>query len=336
MASLRRARVVLGGLLGKESAHWKRIEQAEGRKIMRLDDERESQNVEDRRGSGGGGGGFRMGGGSIGIGSIVVALAASYFFGINPMVVLNLLSGGSGGSSSSYTQQQQRPVDSRGQPQPAASDAGAVFVRRVLGNTERTWQQIFRTQFNQDYPAPKLVLFSGGTATACGTGQSAMGPFYCPNDRSVYIDLSFYKELRDRFGASGDFAQAYVIAHEVGHHVQNVLGIMTKVDNARRRMSPAQANQLSVRVELQADCFAGVWANVAQKNNAKLIEPGDFQQGLNAAGAIGDDRLQKETQGRVVPEAFTHGTSAQRQRWLNRGLATGDLGQCDTFGAQSL
>ena len=211
-----------------------------------------------------------------------------------------------------------------------------MFVRRILGNTERTWQQIFKTQFNQDYPAPKLVLFSGGTATACGTGQSAMGPFYCPNDRSVYIDLSFYKELRDRFGAGGDFAQAYVIAHEVGHHVQNVLGIMTKVDNARRRMSPAQANQLSVRVELQADCFAGVWANVAQKNNAKLIEPGDFQQGLNAAGAIGDDRLQKETQGRVVPEAFTHGTSAQRQRWLNRGLATGDLGQCDTFGAQSL
>ena len=302
---------------------------------MRLDDEAESRNVEDRRGSGGGGG-FRMGGGrSIGIGTIVIALAAAYFFGIDPMLILN--GGSTGPGNSSYTQQQQqRPMDSRGQPKTNANDQGAVFVRRVLGNTERTWQQIFHTQFNQDYPAPKLVLFSGGTATACGTGQSAMGPFYCPNDRSVYIDLSFYQELRDRFGASGDFAQAYVIAHEVGHHVQNVLGIMTKVDAARRRMSREQANQLSVRVELQADCFAGVWANVAQKNNAKLIEPGDFQEGLNAAGAIGDDRLQKETQGRVVPEAFTHGTSQQRQRWLNRGLATGDLGQCDTFGAKSL
>jgi predicted metalloprotease len=316
----------------RPAAKW--IEQCDGRKIMRLDDEAESRNVEDRRGAGGGG--FRMGGGrTIGIGTIVVALAAAYFFGIDPMLILN---GGSAGPSNSspYTQQQQRPTDSRGQSQPNASDQGAVFVRRVLGNTERTWQQIFRTQFSQDYPAPKLVLFTGGTATACGTGQSAMGPFYCPNDRSVYIDLSFYQELRDRFGASGDFAQAYVIAHEVGHHVQNVLGIMTKVDAARRRMSREQANQLSVRVELQADCFAGVWANVAQKNNAKLIEPGDFQEGLNAAGAIGDDRLQKETQGRVVPEAFTHGTSAQRQRWLNRGLATGDLGQCDTFGAKTL
>jgi uncharacterized protein len=315
----------------------KPIEHRDGRKITRLDDEAESRNVEDRRGAGGGGGGgFRMGGGrSIGIGTIVIALAAAYFFGIDPMLIL---SGGSTGQSGSYSQPQpqQRQMDSRSQPQASANDQGAVFVRRVLGNTERTWQQIFRTQFKQDYPAPKLVLFTGGTRTACGTGQSAMGPFYCPGDRTVYIDLSFYRELRDRFGAGGDFAQAYVIAHEVGHHVQNVLGIMNKVDAARQRMSREQANQLSVRVELQADCFAGVWANVAQKNNAKLIEPGDFQEGLNAAGAIGDDRLQKETQGRVVPEAFTHGTSAQRQRWLNRGLATGDLGQCDTFGAKTL
>ncbi len=229
---------------------------------MRLDDEAESRNVEDRRGAGGGsGGGFRMGGGrSIGIGTIVIALAAAYFFGIDPMLIL---SGGSTGQSGSYSQPQpqQRQTDSRSQPQASANDQGAVFVRRVLGNTERTWQQIFRTQFKQDYPAPKLVLFSGGTRTACGTGQSAMGPFYCPGDRTVYIDLSFYRELRDRFGASGDFAQAYVIAHEVGHHVQNVLGIMNKVDAARQRMSREQANQLSVRVELQADCFAGVWAN---------------------------------------------------------------------------
>ncbi len=292
---------------------------------MRLDDEQESQNVEDRRGMGGGGGGFNIGGGrSIGIGTIVVALAAAYFFHIDPMLILG------GGSSAPPVQQhyQQAPAN--------PNDAGAVFVRRVLGNTERTWQQIFQTRFNRDYPAPKLVLFSGGTATACGTGQAAMGPFYCPGDRTVYIDLSFYRELRDRFGAGGDFAQAYVIAHEVGHHVQNVLGIMTKVDTARQRMSPAQANQLSVRVELQADCFAGVWANVAQQNNAKLMEPGDFSQGLNAAGAIGDDRLQKETQGRVVPEAFTHGTSEQRQRWLQRGLTSGDINQCDTFGARTL
>jgi predicted metalloprotease len=197
---------------------------------MRLDDEAESRNVEDRRGAGGGGGGgFRIGGGrSIGIGTIVVALAAAYFFGIDPMLILSGGSTGQSGSQSgsySQPQTQQRQMDPRAQPQASANDQGAVFVRRVLGNTERTWQQIFRTRYNQDYPAPKLVLFSGGTATACGTGQSAMGPFYCPNDRTVYIDLSFYRELRDRFGAGGDFAQAYVIAHDrppcaerVGHH----------------------------------------------------------------------------------------------------------------------
>ncbi|WP_244816248.1 neutral zinc metallopeptidase [Caballeronia sp. Lep1P3] len=290
---------------------------------MRLDDEAESQNVEDRRGSGG----ISIGGGSIGIGTIVVALAASYFFGINPMTIIN----GAQVLHGNAPQQQAAPSNA-----PPANDSGAVFVRRVLGNTERTWEHIFRTQFNQDYPAPKLVLFSGGTQTGCGMGESAMGPFYCPADRKVYIDLSFYRELRDRFGAGGDFAQAYVIAHEVGHHVQNVLGISDKVDRARSRMAPAQANALSVRVELQADCFAGVWAAVAQRDNAKLIEPGDFEQGLNAAGAIGDDRLQQQTQGRVVPEAFTHGTSAQRQRWLRRGLSSGDIRQCDTFSAQTL
>ncbi|BAN25552.1 KPN_02809 family neutral zinc metallopeptidase [Caballeronia insecticola] len=292
---------------------------------MRLDDEAESQNVEDRRG--GGGGGFRVGGGSIGIGTIVVALAASYFLGINPMTIIN------GAQMLQGNAPQQQAAPSNAQP---ANDPGAVFVRRVLGNTERTWEHIFRTQFNQDYPPPKLVMFTGGTQTSCGMGQTAMGPFYCPADRKVYIDLSFYRELRDRFGASGDFAQAYVIAHEVGHHVQNVLGISDKVDSARSRMSREQANALSVRVELQADCFAGVWAAVAQRDNAKLIEPGDFEQGLTAAGAIGDDRLQQQSQGRIVPEAFTHGTSAQRQRWLRRGMSTGDVKQCDTFSAASL
>jgi uncharacterized protein len=314
---------------------------------MRLDDEAESQNVEDRRGmrgGGGGGGGFPMGGGrTIGIGTLVVALAAAYFFGIDPMLILG---GGSVAPTNvqqhqqhqQYQQQYQQQAQQapRAPGQPAVEDQGSVFVRRVLGNTERTWQQIFRARFNKDYPTPKLVLFTGGTRTACGMGQTAMGPFYCPGDRTVYIDLSFYRELRDRFGASGDFAQAYVIAHEVGHHVQNVLGIMSKVDGARQRMSRDQANQLSVRVELQADCYAGVWAATAQKNNARLIEPGDFEEGLNAAGAIGDDRIQKQTQGRVVPEGFTHGTSAQRQRWLRRGLATGDMGQCDTFSARTL
>ena len=290
---------------------------------MRLDDQPESQNVEDRRG----GGGFRVGGGSLGIGTIIVALAASYFFGINPMTIIN----GAQVLQGSAPQQQAAPRNA--QP---ATDPGAVFVRRVLGNTEQTWQHIFRAQFNQDYPTPKLVMFSGATQTACGTGQTAMGPFYCPGDRKVYIDLSFYRELRDRFGASGDFAQAYVIAHEVGHHVQNVLGIMDKADQACARMTREQANALSVRVELQADCFAGVWAAVAQRENAKLIEPGDFEQGLNAAAAIGDDRLQQQSQGRVVPEAFTHGTSAQRQRWLRRGMSTGDLSQCDTFSARAL
>ncbi|CAH2789972.1 MAG: YpfJ protein, zinc metalloprotease superfamily [uncultured Paraburkholderia sp.] len=287
---------------------------------MRLDDEVESQNVEDRRG----GGGMRVGGG-IGIGTIIIALAASYFFGINPMTIINgaqVLQGN--------TPQATAPTNAR------PEDAGSHFVRRVLGNTERTWQHIFRTQFNLDYPAPKLVLFSDATPTACGTGQSAMGPFYCPPDRTVYIDLSFYRELRDRFGASGDFAQAYVIAHEVGHHVQNVLGISDKYEAARARMSQARGNALSVRLELQADCFAGVWAAVAQQQNAKLMEPGDFEQGLNAAGAIGDDRLQRQSQGRVVPEAFTHGTSEQRQRWLKRGMTTGDIRECDTFSAQSL
>ncbi len=290
---------------------------------MRLDDEAESRNVEDRRG---GGGGFRVGGRSIGIGTII-ALAVSYFFGINPMTIIN----GAQVLQGNAPQQQAAPSNA-----PPANDAGAVFVRRVLGNTERTWQHVFKAQFNQDYPTLKLVMFSGDTQTACGMGQAVMGPFYCPADRKVYINLSFYRELRDRFGAGGDFAQAYVIAHEVGHHVQNVLGIMDKVDQARSRMSREQANALSVRTELQADCFAGVWAAVAQRDNAKLIEPSDFEQGLNAAAVIGDDRLQQQSQGHVVPEAFTHGTSAQRQRWLRRGLSTGDVRQCDTFSAQSL
>lgn len=297
---------------------------------MRLDDEAESQNVEDRRGSGGGGGfGLPIGGKSIGIGTVIIALAASYFFGIDPSLIFQ-------GASVIQGQQQPAPQSQSQTHRPPANDQLSVFTRKVLGNTERTWEHIFETDLNRRYAAPTLVMFSGATPTACGTGQSAMGPFYCPADQKVYIDLAFYNELRQRFGAGGDFAQAYVIAHEVGHHVQNLLGVSSKVDAARRRMNEAQANQLSVRLELQADCLAGVWAATAQKMNQQLLEPGDIEDGLKAAAAIGDDRLQKQSQGYVVPEAFTHGTSDQRVRWLRQGLTTGDIRKCDTFAARQL
>ncbi|KVN99043.1 metalloprotease [Burkholderia ubonensis] len=291
---------------------------------MRLDDETESQNVEDRRNGGGGFGGGRA---TIGIGTIVVALAASYFFGIDPRVVLEGASALQGGR-----QQAQPQAQHQGAP---ATDAGAVFTRKVLGNIERTWTTIFAAQLHEQYQPPKLVMFTNATPTACGTGQTAMGPFYCPGDRKVYIDLGFYDDLRRRFGAGGDFAQAYVIAHEVGHHVQNLLGISGKVDAARRRSSEARSNALSVRMELQADCFAGVWANNAQRANQRLIEPGDFEQGLKTAAAIGDDRLQQQGQGYVVPESFTHGSSEQRVYWLRRGLESGELSACDTFAANA-
>lgn len=236
-----------------------------------------------------------------------------------------------GASALHERQEQAQPAQRQGA---SATDAGAVFTRKVLGNIERTWTGIFSTQLHEQYEPPKLVMFTNVTPTACGTGQSAMGPFYCPADRKVYIDLGFYDELRRRFGAGGDFAQAYVIAHEVGHHVQNLLGISDKVDAARRHASEARANQLSVRMELQADCFAGVWANNAQRANRQLIEPGDFEEGLKAAAAIGDDRLQQQGQGYVVPETFTHGTSEQRVYWLRRGLESGDLRACDTFASK--
>lgn len=292
---------------------------------MRLDDEAESQHVEDRRG-GGFGGGFG-GGKTIGVGTLIVALAAAYFFGIDPTVILQ---GGSAlqgsGPYPEASQQQQAP----------ATDQMTVFVRKVLGNTERTWSHIFQNDLNRSYAPPTLVLFSGATPTACGTGQAAMGPFYCPADQKVYIDLSFYDELRQRFGAAGDFAQAYVIAHEIGHHVQNLLGVSDKVDSARRRVSEKQANQLSVRLELQADCLAGVWAATAQRANQQLLEPGDIEEGLRAAAAIGDDRLQRQSQGYVVPDAFTHGSSEQRVRWLRRGLESGDIAKCDAFAVKQL
>jgi len=214
------------------------------------------------------------------------------------------------------------------------SDAGRDFVARVLGSTERIWTGIFQ-QMGQTYPQPKLVLFSGFVQSACGMAQSAMGPFYCPRDNKVYIDLSFYQDMKNKLGAPGDFAQAYVIAHEVGHHVQNVLGIADKVMAQRTRVSEAEGNALSVRMELQADCLAGIWAKEADAT-ASILEAGDLEEALNAAAAIGDDRLQKRSQGYVVPESFTHGTSAQRVNWFKRGFQANSLRDCDTFSTNNL
>lgn len=284
---------------------------------MRLDDQSASNNVEDRRGGGGG-----IGRGTVGVGTVVLALAASYFFGIDPSVIMGLSSSNS--RSSARQPAQKPPVD----------DEMATFVSKVLGSTEQTWQQVF-SEAGRRYQDPKLVLFTGATPTACGTGRSAMGPFYCPADQKVYIDLAFYRDLRERFHAPGEFAQAYVIAHEVGHHVQNLLGISDKVSAAQQRSSQAKANALSVRLELQADCFAGVWGHRADSMK-KILEPGEIEQALTAASAIGDDRLQKQSQGQVVPESFTHGTSAQRVHWFKRGMETGDIRQCDTFSVTSL
>lgn len=293
---------------------------------MRMDDQRESDNLEDRRGGGfGGGGGLRLGGGRLGLGTIAIALVASYFLGINPMTVLSMLSGG----GMPAIEQSAPPAH-----KPPPTDETARFVSKVLASTEDTWNEVFRASGRQ-YEEPKLVLFSGVTPTACGTGQAAMGPFYCPGDQKVYIDLTFFRELKDRFKAPGEFAQAYVVAHEVGHHVQNLLGISDQVQAARQRASKAEGNALSVRLELQADCLAGVWGKRtdAMKN---ILEPGDLEAALAAATAIGDDRLQQQAQGRIVPESFTHGSSEQRVRWFKRGSETGDINQCNTFKAARL
>jgi hypothetical protein len=286
---------------------------------MRLDDERDSDNVEDRRGSGGG---FSIGGGHIGIGGIVLALVVSYFTGINPMTLLGL----TGGSP---------PVASAPAHRPPADDQSARFVSKVLASTEDVWTQVFQEN-GKTYHDPKLVLFTGSTTTACGAGQAAMGPFYCPQDQKVYIDLAFYQELKDRFHAPGEFAQAYVVAHEVGHHVQNLLGTSSRITQAEQHAaSKGAANALSVRLELQADCYAGVWGKRAD-NMKHILEPGEAEEALTAAAAIGDDTLQKESRGYVVPDSFTHGTSEQRMRWFKRGFESGDPKQCGTFKADPL
>jgi predicted metalloprotease len=297
---------------------------------MRLDDFRTSDNVEDRRGSGGGGG-LPIGRGGLGIGGLLVVLAISYFTGINPMLLL-----GGYESVTGSGQQSEAPAGREGAP----SDESGRFVSQILGSTEDTWTQIFQDQVGSRYKAPRLVLFSGGTVSACGTAQSAMGPFYCPNDQKVYLDTEFFDEMRNRFNAcpsngTCQFAQAYVIAHEIGHHVQNLLGILPKVNQAREQADEAQSNALSVRVELQADCFAGIWANRTEER-FKFIEPGDVEAALQTANAIGDDMLQKKTQGYVVPDSFTHGSSAQRQRWFQAGLKSGNIQDCNTFGARQL
>jgi uncharacterized protein len=285
---------------------------------MRLDDEQESQNVEDRRGSRG----TRVAVGG-GLGSIALVLIAM-FFGVDPSVILQ----GGGDSQSSVN-------EPTAQTQPAGvRDEGRDFVSRVLGSTERVWGNIFHGAGRQ-YSEPKLVLFSDQVQSACGFASAAAGPFYCGNDQKVYIDLAFYRELRERFKAPGDFAQAYVIAHEVGHHVQNLLGIMAKVQGRQQHASERDANALSVRLELQADCLAGIWASLANRDR-KILEQGDVEEGLNAAAQIGDDTLQKRSQGYVVPEGFTHGSSEQRVRWFRKGLETGDLKQCDTFAGRSV
>ena len=293
---------------------------------MRMDDQRESDNLEDRRGSGmGGGGGLRLGGGRMGLGTIAIALVASYFLGVNPLTVLNMLSGGGMPAI-----EQSAPVAQR----PPADDQMAKFVSKVLASTEDTWNEVFRANGRQ-YQEPKLVLFTGATPTACGTGQSAMGPFYCPGDQKVYIDLAFYRDLKERFKAPGEFAQAYVIAHEVGHHIQNVLGTSDKVHQTKQRVSEREGNALSVRMELQADCLAGVWGKRTDTMK-NVLEPGDLEAALTAASAIGDDRLQQQSQGRIVPESFTHGSSEQRVRWFRKGFETGDMNQCNTFKADRL
>ena len=293
---------------------------------MRMDGQEESSNVEDVRGMGGGGGGFGFGGRGLSIGGIVIAVIVGWIFGINPLQLLGMMDGSDGGT----TVQQQGPA-----PAPPKEDAGARFVSQVLRSTEQVWTDVFR-ESGRTYQAPKLVLFSGSWPTACGQGQAAMGPFYCPEDRKVYIDLSFYRVLEQKLGAPGQFAQAYVVAHEVGHHIQNQLGIMEKVDAMRSRGDRAQANALSVRVELQADCFAGVWAARSQKENGWRLDPGDIEAAPNAAAQIGDDTLQRRTQGTVVPESFTHGTSAQRVNWFKRGVEGGSIDRCNTFEGRDL
>jgi predicted metalloprotease len=286
---------------------------------MRLEDESESSNVEDRRGSGVG----RAGG--VGIGTVVIALVASYFLGIDPRTLIGV------------AETVQHSAPSQGRPIDPANDPDAALkseMLKVLRKTEVTWDAQFQ-KMGRHYRKPVLVLYSGQTPTACGAGQAAMGPFYCPGDDRLYLDMGFFREMERRFHAGGDFARAYVIAHEIGHHVQNLIGIAEKTDALRSRMSKTDYNKVSVRVELQADCFAGVWAQLANREKP-FLDPQDVDEALRAANAIGDDMLQKQAHGAVVPDSFTHGSSAQRVRWFKTGFEAANLKACDTFAARDL
>lgn len=291
---------------------------------MRWEGQRQSDNVEDARGAGGGGG-LRLGGGSLGIGTIAVALIGGWLLGINPLTLLSVLSGGG-------TVEQSAPAPA--QTHAAAADPSLQFVSVVLADTEDIWGEVFREN-GQRYREPHLVVYRGTYPTACGRGSAAMGPFYCPGDQKVYLDLAFFDTMRQQLGAPGDFAQAYVVAHEVGHHVQNLLGITAKVDGLRGQLSERRMNALSVKVELQADCFAGLWSQRSQQSK-QWLEQGDIDEALNAATQIGDDRLQQQAGRAVQPDAFTHGSSAQRVAWFKRGAESGSVKACDTFSAAQL
>ncbi|WP_343690663.1 neutral zinc metallopeptidase [Chitinophaga sp.] len=289
---------------------------------MRWQNRRLSDNVEDRRGSGGGGGGGIR---NLGIGGVIIIVVLALITKQSPTQLLNKVSHSTGGNTEQTT---------TSETVTSASDEEARFASTVLANTEDVWTTLFR-EMNKEYQAPKMVLFSDVDESGCGTAQSAMGPFYCPADDRVYLDLSFFNEMEQRFKVVGDFSKAYVIAHEVGHHIQNLLGISRKVQAMRSQLSETEYNKLSVKLELQADFLAGVWAHHAQKMD-NILDPGDIEEALNAASAVGDDKLQEAANGRVVPDAFTHGTSAQRMRWFKKGFDTGDIKQGDTFNAANL
>ena len=330
---------------------------------MRWRGGRRSDNVEDQRGAGGFGGGFGFPRRSTGLpgGGMRIPVGGRGIGGMGLLILLVLFlvfGGGLGDLLGPGPSEEQTTPQTRQMPQLPETGAGSAtrtagqqtgggagdprteeeladFVKVVLGSTEDTWNALFQ-QSGRDYPEPNLVLFSGQVQSACGFAQAAMGPFYCPLDRKVYIDLSFYRDMSKKLGAPGDFAEAYVIAHEIGHHVQTILGISDQVRAEQSRVPKSDANAIQVRMELQADCLAGVWANHAENTSTIALEPGDIEEALNAANAIGDDRLQKRSQGYVVPDAFTHGTSAQRVRWFERGYSSGSMRDCDTFAAEQL
>ncbi|HEX9301672.1 MAG TPA: neutral zinc metallopeptidase [Casimicrobiaceae bacterium] len=303
---------------------------------MRWGDFRRSDNVEDRTDESAGGG-FPLGGGvKLGGGAIIVIVIASLFFGVDPLQMLGTIEGVGSGAPAPAPRPQTAPAPGYGPQYPTrpsearAKDPGTEFVAHVLGDTEDVWGAVFQTMGSR-YQPPKLVLFRGGVQSACGRASAAVGPFYCPGDGRLYLDTAFFDELSRRFGAPGDFAQAYVIAHEVGHHVQNVTGTMRRFDQQVRE-NPSRRNALSVRLELQADCYAGVWGYFAKRRN--LLETGDLEEGFRAAAAVGDDQIQKRAQGYAVPESFTHGSAEQRLRWFRTGLDSGDMRVCDTFSVQ--